>query len=189
MTEATLNKSVGYRKAILVNGPPASGKTTIAEGLVKLLDVPLLSMDRVKEALFAVLGTGDRVYNRKLSMASMQVIWSLLVDFPPDGTVIIESWFKTPEYYKIQQNLGQAGVGQFVEVWCTAPSEVLAKRYVDRVEFRPAGHPGKEFATELVEIAQRAEPLGLGPVLTVDTGKPEEVDLSSVARWIKEELG
>jgi predicted kinase len=51
---------------ILVTGPPASGKTTLAQPLARQLGVPLLGKDTVKEALFDTLGTGDRAWSRRL---------------------------------------------------------------------------------------------------------------------------
>ncbi|HEX8858768.1 MAG TPA: AAA family ATPase [Actinomycetes bacterium] len=45
---------------VLVTGPPASGKTTLARPLAFSLGLPLLGKDTIKEALFDTLGNGDR---------------------------------------------------------------------------------------------------------------------------------
>jgi predicted kinase len=44
---------------VLVTGPPASGKTSLAQPLARHLGRPLLGKDTIKEALFDSLGTGD----------------------------------------------------------------------------------------------------------------------------------
>ena len=68
------------KRAILVNGVPASGKTTFADRLTRFLiaegvaAVPL-GLDIVKEALFAHLGAGNRDHNRMLGRASYQAIF------------------------------------------------------------------------------------------------------------------
>jgi glucokinase len=79
------------RKAILVNGPPASGKSTIAGELAAIFNVPVLARDTIQEALYDVIGTGDREYNRMLGRASMSVIWAMLKSFPFESTVIIDA--------------------------------------------------------------------------------------------------
>jgi predicted kinase len=40
---------------ILVNGLPGSGKTTLANGLERLLDAPLIAKDAIKEAVADVI--------------------------------------------------------------------------------------------------------------------------------------
>jgi predicted kinase len=55
---------------VIILGRPASGKTTLARRLAGELSVPILSKDDIKEALFEVLGCGDRERSRRLSDAS-----------------------------------------------------------------------------------------------------------------------
>jgi len=57
-------------RVIIFSGPPASGKTTLARWLVSELDIPLLSKDDYKEALFDRFGIGDRLWSRKLGKIS-----------------------------------------------------------------------------------------------------------------------
>ena len=81
------------KSAILVNGVPASGKSSVARALSKATAWPLLTLDTIKEAHFQHLGTGDRDYNRMLGRASYEAIFALIADFPEDATVIIDAWF------------------------------------------------------------------------------------------------
>lgn len=46
---------------VVVSGPPASGKTTLAATLAEHLRVPVLGKERFKETLYEVLGTGDEI--------------------------------------------------------------------------------------------------------------------------------
>jgi len=77
------------KRAVLVNGIPASGKSTVARAISKARGWPLLTLDTVKEAFFAHLGTGDRAYNRTLGKGSYQAIFATIGDFPDGMTYTV----------------------------------------------------------------------------------------------------
>ncbi len=81
------------KRVVLVNGVPASGKSTVARAISRAGNWPLLTLDTIKEALFAHLGTGDRDYNRLLGRASYQAMFDLTADFPDGATVVMDAWF------------------------------------------------------------------------------------------------
>jgi glucokinase len=177
------------RKALLINGPPASGKTTIADQLLPILKYPLLSLDTIKEVLFENLGTGDREFNRKLGRIALSIIWALVRDFQKDACVIIEAWFGSSAFTDIEGQLRQAGIEGVAEIWCHAPGEVLAQRYAKRVGARHEGHPGESFAQELIRVAQEMAPLRIGPVLSIDTSEKEIMSPEEIADWVQQVLG
>jgi glucokinase len=170
------------KRAVLVNGIPASGKSTVARAISVAKNWPLLTLDTIKEALFANLRTGDRDYNRLLGKASYQAIFSLIGDFPDHTTVVIDAWFGFQPVEILQTHIVHAGLGQLVEVWCHAPGEVLGERYSTRLDQRHAGHLGAAYIPELVELASRAKPLGAYPRLDVDTTQP--LDAASLMTWL-----
>jgi predicted kinase len=55
---------------VVVCGPPASGKTTLARAIADDLRLPLLSKDAVKEVLFDALGSGDRAWSLRVGLAT-----------------------------------------------------------------------------------------------------------------------
>lgn len=177
------------RKALLINGPPASGKTTIADQLLPILEYPLLSLDTIKEVLFKHLGTGDREFNRKLGRIALSIIWALVRDFQKDACVIIEAWFGSSAFTDIEGQLRQVGIERVAEIWCHAPGEILAGRYAKRVDARHQGHPGESYAQELLYVAQEATPLSIGPVLAIDTSKEEIMSSEDIADWVQQVLG
>lgn len=159
------------RQAVLVNGVPASGKSTVARGIAQHLHCPLLALDTVKEALFGQLGTGDRDYNRKLGRGSYAAIWALVAEFPADAVVVVDAWFGFQPVSVLRDHLRRADVAGVVELWCHAPPELVAQRYAERCLTRHIGHLGLEYVAELRELAVTALPTGLGALVDVDTSR------------------
>lgn len=188
--ENFLNKMylTSQRKAILVNGPPASGKTTIAEVLAAHFHLPILARDAVQEALYDTLGTGDSEYNRLLGRVGMAVIWRMLQHFPLDAVVIIDTWCRHPPFDWLTDGLKSAGITRFVEIFCWAQGEVLAQRYLRRVDLRHPGHPGRELAAELIEMAKKAKPTGLAETLFVDNSQGTSISQTEIIQWVNERL-
>ena len=81
------------KRAVLVNGIPASGKSTVARGIAERLRCPLMTLDTVKDPLFEHFGIGDREHNRKLGRASYAVIFNAIGDWPDASCVVIDAWF------------------------------------------------------------------------------------------------
>jgi glucokinase len=174
------------KQAVLVNGLPASGKSTVARAISHTKGWPLLTLDTIKEAFFAHLGTGDREYNRQLGKGSYQAIFALTGDFPDGATVVVDAWFGFQPFEVLQDHLARAGITHAAEVWCHAPGDVLGKRYRVRCEERHSGHLGVSYVPELIELAKRAQPLGRFPLFKVDTTRP--LDIAAVSAWLDAEL-
>ena len=145
------------KRAVLINGIPASGKSTVARAISQAKDWPLLTLDTIKEAFFAHLGTGDREYSRLLGKASYQSIFALIKNFPDDAIVVIDAWFGFQPIEILQGHITLAGIGRLAEVWCHAPGEVLGERYRARLGKRHSGHLGESYIPELIELAKRAK--------------------------------
>lgn len=178
-----LVQSSHARRAVLVNGIPASGKSTVSRGIADRMGWPLLALDTIKNPFLEVLGGGDREFNRTLGRASYQAIWSTVGEAPAGSTFVIDAWFGFQPREVLEDYLRKAGVEQTVEIWCHAPGEVLAERYGARLDQRPAGHPGAAYIPELIELAKRAEPLRRGPLFDVDTTKP--IDFDAITAWLR----
>jgi glucokinase len=170
------------KRAVLVNGVPASGKSTVARAISQAEAWPLFTLDTIKEAFFAHLGTGDRDYNRLLGRASYQAIFAVLADFPDNTTAVVDAWFGIQPADVLSEHLARAGIAQTAELWCHAPGSVVGERYRARLGERHAGHLGQSYVPELIALAESARPLGAFPVLEIDTTRP--LDLTSVQRWL-----
>lgn len=175
------------KAAILVNGVPASGKSTVARAVSRHFAMPLMTLDTIKEPLFHHVGIGDREHNRMLGRASYEIIFAAINEWPADALVVVDAWFGFQPLEVLERHLSVAGIDRTAELWCHAPSSVLAERYAARQAHRAAGHPGLEYVPELVTLNGHAQPLGRGPCFAINT--TEALRLDVVTSWLKETLG
>jgi predicted kinase len=161
---------------VLVTGPPASGKTTLARPLAHLLGLPLLGKDTIKEALFDTMGTGDRAWSRQLGAASYAVLLALARQLP--AAVLDANFYPTHGPALLQ------ACQRPIEVFCHCPAAEVERRFTRRAPTRHPGHVDHVLDAQLkAALDGGVGPLGLGgPVLEVDTSGPVEV--AAVATWI-----
>jgi glucokinase len=170
------------KRTVMVNGVPASGKSTVARAVSQAKGWPLLALDTIKEAFFEHLGTGDREHNRRLGRASYQAIFAVIGDFPDGATAVVDVWFGFQPAEVLGRHLARAGVTQVAEVWCHAPAEIIGERYRARLGKRHSGHLGEAYVPELIALAGRARPLGAYPLFDVDTTRP--LELAAMDAWL-----
>jgi glucokinase len=164
------------KRVILVNGVPASGKSTVAHAIADKGKWPLIALDTIKEALFAHLGTGDREHNRLLGRASYQAMFALAADFPDGTTVVMDAWFGFQSEAVLASHFKLAGAPQVFQVWCRAPPKIIGERYAERVSGRSGGHLGLDYVPELITLAERAKPLKDYPAYETDTMRPFSIE-------------
>ncbi|MFM2356914.1 MAG: hypothetical protein RLZZ528_2650 [Pseudomonadota bacterium] len=170
------------KRLVMVNGVPASGKSSVARALADATGWPVLTLDTIKTPFLATLPPGDRLFNRTLGRASYAAIFDLIADAPDASHFIVDAWFGFQPLEVLQAGLARAGIGDLAEVWCHAPPGIIGQRYADRLASRHPGHPGAEYVPELIALAGRATPTGLAPCLDIDTTLP--LDLPAMTGWL-----
>jgi predicted kinase len=141
---------------MIILGSPASGKTTLSRRLAAELSVPILSKDDIKEALFDVLGFGDRERSRRLSDACFAVQLRMAETQLDLGLCcLVEANWRPEHAGGVLQVLARSGA-RTAQVWCRAsPGETL-RRFAARVR-----HPGHLDAAGLAEEVKQTA--GLPP--------------------------
>jgi predicted kinase len=164
---------------VLVAGWPGSGKSTLAAALAAELGLPLLAKDELKEALMDGLGQPDTVADsRRIGRAAVLVMLRAARTCP--GAVLDSTWFD----YALP--LARALPGPLIEVHCAVPVELAQARYRARAGRRHAGHLD-EARSDQELWGEPPRPLGLGPVITVDTSGP--VDIAGLAAAMAQVAG
>ncbi len=187
--EDTLNVP---RHLLVVSGHPGSGKTTVARPLAMALGWPLVSRDDLKELLFDHLGIGDREWSKALGAASYDLMDRTLGLLMETGAgVVAEANFSAAAARSLRA-LAQRWDYAVLEVCCSAPAPLLVARF-NRRAHEGQRHAGHRDADNLPEQAARVavpyQPLGVGPVLRLDTTELPAVVLQRAREWVAAQVG
>jgi predicted kinase len=154
---------------VVVSGPPASGKTTLARALAPALGLPLVAKDTIKEALMSVLPVPDIETSRVVGTASVAAL--LAVAAETSGAVLESVWHRSRALADLRRL-----DGQIVEVFCRCDPQVAQRRYAERASTRAVGHFSAGRAVAELWNDEVARPVAGGwPVLEVGTNDPVDV--------------
>ena len=163
---------------VLVSGPPASGKSTLAPLLAERLSLPLVAKDTIKDAFMSVMTVPDVKASRQLGRAAVAAMLAVAAQ-SPIGAVIESNFHRSVARAELQRL-----PGRIVEVFCRCDAEVAHGRYQARVGTRQGGHFDEVRRREELWNGEVCEPVAGGwPVLEVDTNKP--VDVAAVVAFIR----
>lgn len=171
---------------VVVTGPPASGKSSIARGLASSLEIPFLSKDELKERLYEVVGSGGDV-EETVDTAALAILFSVTRSNLDAGVgVLVESNFDSESDTEPFRDLA----ARIVQVHCGGDTDELVRTFAERSargERHPGHDDGPEDATEVREKIEsgRWDPLEIpGELIRIDT-TDGEVDSSDLASRIR----
>lgn len=176
---------------IIVNGPPASGKSTLAEQIAAQMRLPYISKDALKEELFDNLGVIERTISRKLGEASMRLMYRVAERIlEAGGGVVIEANFYRGVSEEELARLAHMARARIIH--CEAPKETITERYVERAEAgeRHPVHGDSNTVDDLEEKLEEGtfEPLDLDiPMMRVDTTEEYTPSVAEIVSWLREE--
>ncbi len=179
------------RIAIVVYGPPATGKTWLAQRLSQYLRLPLFYKDMIKESLFESLGWSDREWSKKLGVASIRLLYLLLDgQLAADRSCIVESNFRREwDAEQLEALVARYGY-RCLEIQCVTEPEVLKERFQARAKSGER-HPGHCDAGNLNEFdnvlsERNPEPLGISDEFLVwDTTDLDALEIDDLVRKIE----
>jgi predicted kinase len=178
---------------IIVAGPPATGKTTLARRISAEFRLPLVYKDGIKERLFDRLGWRDREWSRLLTATTYDILFEFLGALLAAGlSAVTEANFRIDTTRAHFEALQRRHAFRPLRIQCTCDGETLLRRYLARMP-APGRHPGHNVVTldELRAGLLRGydEPLPLGgPIIRVDATDFQKVDYAGLLARIREAL-
>lgn len=122
------------QKLILITGDLAAGKSTLAKKLSQNLNALYFTKDILKEILSDTVGFSNRQENKKLSIASVNVmnhIFSQYAFFKQD--LILEANFHKDEIETLQ-NLANQNNYKVIILYLQGNSDTLFERFSNRIK-------------------------------------------------------
>jgi predicted kinase len=171
-----MDTMASIRGFVVVTGLAGAGKTSVADPLARSLELPLVSKDSLKEAMFDQMGSRGWQTSKIVSRAADAAITSLAREL--EGAVIDNFWRPQTARDLLQ------GASPIVEVFCDCPPGLAFERFRSRA--RHSGHADDENDASLASFASQAEwfPIRyLGPVVTIDTSLT--VDIGAVTARVR----
>jgi predicted kinase len=154
---------------VFVSGAPGTGKTTVAAELARQLQVAMLSLDVIKEALGDSLGLGDQRWSDHVGDAAAEALFRLAASFP---SVVAEGWWRRERRERAMREF--AG---WVEVFCRCDPEVAAQRM--RARAADARHPIHRDVINPAILDGVADVVASTTALRVTGGSLVEVDTTA----------
>jgi predicted kinase len=165
---------------VVISGPPASGKTTLAAVLAPELGLPLLAKDTIKHGLMEVLDVPDVRTSRHVGHASVKALLAVAAA-NPSGALLESVWHRSRAAAELA-----ALPAPIVEVFCRCARETALARYRVRQSGRDR-HLDAQRVDEELWNDEVSRPVAAGwPVLEVDTEQP--VDVTALAARVAEHL-
>lgn len=123
------------RKLLLITGDLAAGKSSFANLLSRRYDTNLFFKDSIKEVLGDTIGFANREENKRLSAATMALLFFLFTTFAKMGKdLILESNFHTAELEKLHR-LADEYHYEILTLVLRGDTDVLYKRYCHRMQY------------------------------------------------------
>lgn len=121
---------------ILLQGRPATGKTTIGRQIAAALELPFISRDTYKEVLFDAFGSNNEEsieWSKKIGAASFELTYTVINQVLSSGnSCIVETTWIPLFAEKVLKDILKRSNAGFIQVYCHSSDTVREERFNSR---------------------------------------------------------
>jgi predicted kinase len=178
---------------LIVTGPPAAGKTTLAVRLAADLRLPLFTKDLFKEALHDRLHGIDGI-DSQLGLVAYDLLFVVMeAELAAGRSLVLEANFRPAVSTQHFQSVLSRHPALPVQIHCTAAPDLLASRFRARFDSgeRHPVHADRELGLDrAIHFHAEHGPLDLGgPVIRVETDDFAAVDYPGILDRVRRSCG
>lgn len=177
---------------MIVTGPPASGKTTVARRISEEFGLPLISKDDLKEIVYDAYGWGDEGSERITSSVVYELMYHFAeVQLASGKSLVMEANFRTDAADRFLDLRGRHDF-QALQIRCHADRETLIGRFKDRAisGVRHPGHPDERSLRNIDRLLESGAALDIGgELIEVDTTDMASADFEGIFGHLSRMLG
>jgi predicted kinase len=179
---------------IIISGHPAAGKTTLSKKIADKFNLPLVSVDGMKETFWKLFGADtDFEFNDKISQASFESLYYFIdANLAQRKSLIVEAYFNPSLASPRMNEIGEKYGAKLLQIYCDCSKDVLEKRFKERLE-TDSYHPVHKHTVKLYGLERIMNHLGKddkrldidGKTYDLDTTDPENIDYEKLFEFIK----
>lgn len=170
---------------VIITGPPAAGKTTLAKELNRRFRLPIISLDVINEALFDSIGYEDESLAPQIENTAYNILFSLVKDLLSNDTpLIVESNFNPNKHSIKFAELQNEIPIKTIQILCDTKREIFIERFAARWD-SGTRHPGHRDHTRIQGL-KTAKIVELNPLkiessfLRVNTTSRNSIDYPKI---------